>query len=241
MTDPLPPGAFAKALQSKRASERRRRWIVRGSIAGLVILLGVGGWLVFFSPVFETQEIVVEGAGLLSADDVRTAASVETGIPLARQDIDAITARVKDLAPVQDATVTRDLPHTITITITERRVVYQRERKGAWDWVDAEGVVFHHTDSADPDILRVTTSSTEQRLLADVATVAHWIPAEILPEVVRMTAEAVDRITITLDGDRTVVWGSAEESDLKSEVLSALLSVDATVYDVSAPRHPTTK
>ena len=57
-----------------------------------------------------------------------------------------------------------------------------------------------------------------------------------------MTAEAVDRITLTLEGGRTLVWGSAEESELKAEVAAALFaSVEAEVYDVSAPRHPTTK
>lgn len=241
MTEPLPPGAFAKALQSKRASERRRRWIVRGTAAGLVLLLAVGAWLVYFSPVLETQEVVVRGTDLLDPADVLDAARVETGVPLARQDVDAITARVEELAPVRVATVSRDLPHTVTIAVEERTAVFQRERQGRWDWVDSDGVVFQTTDDAQEDLLEVTTSSTDQRLLADAATVARWLPAELRPDVVRMTAEAVDRVTVTLVGDRTVVWGSAEESELKSEVLSALLWVDATVYDVSAPRHPTTR
>ncbi len=241
MTEPLPPGAFAKALQSKRASERRRRWILRGSIAALVVLLGAGAWLVFFSPVFETRDVAVEGTALLTPDDVLEAAAVETGVPLARQDVDGIETRVEELAPVRDATVSRSLPHTVEIAVEEREVVYQRERKGRWEWVDADGVVFRTLDDPKWGVLRVTTSSTDQRLLRDAATVAHWIPAEVRPETWRMTAEAVDRITLTLTGGRTVVWGSAEESELKSEVLSALLSVEATVYDVSAPRHPTTR
>lgn len=241
MTEPLAPGAFAKALQSKRASQRRRRWIVRGTAVGLVLLIAAGVYLVFFSPVLETRDVTVEGTSLLTVDDVLGAAAVETGVPLALQDTDAIEARVEDLPPVREATVSRDLPNTVAIEVTEREVAYQRERQGRWDWVDEEGVVFRTVDRQSGDILQVTTSTDDERLLRDAATVANWIPAEVRPEVWRMTAEAVDRITLTLTGGRTVVWGSAEESELKSEVLSALLSVDATVYDVSAPRHPTTE
>ena len=81
----------------------------------------------------------------------------------------------------------------------------------------------------------------EQRLLADVATVATAFPPELRPEVVSISAEAVDRIALALDGGRTVVWGSADQSDVKAEVIAALLAVEAKVYDVSAPGHPTTK
>ena len=72
-----------------------------------------------------------------------------------------------------------------------------------------------------------------------MAVVAAAIPDALRPEVVRLTAEAVDRIALVLDGDRRLVWGSAEESELKAEVAAALFaSVDAEVYDVSAPATP---
>ena len=61
------------------------------------------------------------------------------------------------------------------------------------------------------------------------------------PQVTGLQAEAVDAITISLTDDRTVLWGSAEESELKSEVLGTLLQMEARVYDVSAPLYPTTR
>lgn len=39
----------------------------------------------------------------------------------------------------------------------------------------------------------------------------------------------------------TVVWGSVDESALKAEVLAALLTTDAGVYDVSSPSTPVTR
>ncbi len=242
MTEALPPGEFAKALQQKRMSERRRRWILRGSLTGAVVLLLVGGWLAFFSPVFETRAVVVEGTSLLTVDQVTTAADVEMGVPLLRQDLTAITERVRALTPVREARVSRRAPNTVAVEVTERQVAFQRKREGEWDWIDADGVAFHRTADPQEGVIRVTTSSTDERLLRDVAVVAATIPDALRPEVVRLTAEAVDRITVVLDGDRRLVWGSAEESELKAEVAAALFaSVEAEVYDVSAPRHPTTK
>ena len=242
MTDALPPGEFAKALQEKRLAERRRRWIIRGSLAAAVVLLVVGSWLAFFSPVFETRTVVVEGTSLLTVDQVTAAAAVEMGVPLLRQDVTAVRERMRALAPVREVEVSRRAPDTIAVAVTEREVSFQRRREGEWDWVDADGVVFHRTPEPRPDTIQVTSSSTDERLLRDVAVVAAHIPDALRPQVRRMTAEAVDRITLTLTEGRTLVWGSAEESELKSQVAAALFaSTEAEVYDVSAPRHPTTK
>ncbi|WP_226997259.1 hypothetical protein [Tessaracoccus aquimaris] len=67
------------------------------------------------------------------------------------------------------------------------------------------------------------------------------LPGNVKGDIESFSAKAVDRISFTLSGDREVVWGSAEESELKGQVLSALLSVEASVYDVSAPRDPITR
>jgi cell division protein FtsQ len=37
------------------------------------------------------------------------------------------------------------------------------------------------------------------------------------------------------------MWGSAEASERKAEVLTALMRLRAKVYDVSAPEAPTTR
>ena len=97
--------------------------------------------------------------------------------------------------------------------------------------------------AAERDEVRIlaTTSQDDQRLLRDVATVVHWIPSDVVPDVVGLGATAVDHITLQLTDDREVVWGSAEQSELKSEVLGTLLQVEASVYDVSAPTYPTTR
>ncbi|HMS38067.1 MAG TPA: hypothetical protein PKA93_12945, partial [Arachnia sp.] len=93
MTQPLPPGAFAKALQDRRSAERRRRLLIWGIAGGVLLAALVVGYLAFFSPVFAARQVVVTGVDLLDEDDVRTAAAVLLDVPLARQDLAGIAAR----------------------------------------------------------------------------------------------------------------------------------------------------
>jgi cell division protein FtsQ len=75
----------------------------------------------------------------------------------------------------------------------------------------------------------------------DVATVVTALPKVLRDRAVLISAETPDSIVIELSGGAEVVWGSAESSAQKAQVIVALLSVKASVYDVSSPSHPTTK
>ena len=70
---------------------------------------------------------------------------------------------------------------------------------------------------------------------------ASSLPKKVRGEVTQLKAQGVDQIVLALDGGRSVLWGDASESELKAEVLAALLTTEARVYDVSSPRTPTTR
>ena len=87
----------------------------------MLVALVVGGVrLVFFSRYLSVQSVQVTGTGLLSADDIRSAAEVPDEQPLARVDVAAIERRVEALAPVADAEVLRQWPDRVLIRVTER-------------------------------------------------------------------------------------------------------------------------
>ena len=68
------------------------------------------------------------------------------------------------------------------------------------------------------------------------------LPAELLARVDSVTATTRDDVTLVLTGvGQAVRWGSAEDAALKAQVLAALLTRPASVYDVSAPLAPTTR
>lgn len=235
------PGEFKKALQAKRRRQRRTRWIVLGSGLLVLLLAGLATWLVWFSSVFAATEVRVNGLSLLTEQQVTDAAAVELGGPLATQDVDAIRGRVAALAPVAEVRVERRFPHTIEITVTERTLAYVWMDGGVARWVDANGVVFHEGGETAQGIVKANIAAPDQRLLKDVATVVSAVVPVLGDRITLLQASAVDRIEIQLSDGDTVVWGSAEQSQVKAQVLSVLLSQDASVYDVSAPHAPTTR
>lgn len=241
MTQPLPPGAFAKALHEKRRSSQRRRWVVWGSVGAAVLVVAALVYLFLFSPVFAARKVEVNGAGLLTEQQVTDAAQVNLGVPLLREDTEAIAARVRSLAPVKEVAVSWALPDTIVINVTERRASYQVKQDGDYAWVDSDGVAFFTTPTPAADVVQVEAPKADERLRRDIATVVDELPEQLRGDIEQFSAKAVDRITFTLKGGKQVMWGSAEDSALKAEVIGALLSVDAKVYDVSAPRNPITK
>ncbi len=241
MSQPLAPGAFAKALQDKRRGDRKRRWVLWGSIVGAVVLIGAAIYLFGFSPVFATHNVQVNGTSLLTEDEVREAAQVQLELPVLREDTGAIAERVRQLKPVRDVAVGRALPDTIVINVTERTLSYQVKEKDSVSWVDTEGVIYNTSAAGSDGVIQVSAPNADDRLRRDIATVVANLPDGVKADIESFSAKAVDRISFKLSGGREVVWGSAEESELKGQVLSALLSVEASVYDVSAPRDPITR
>lgn len=241
MSTTTSPGAFAKALQERRRRQNRRKLVGIVSGVGVLVLGAVMVWLLLFSSVFAVSEVRVTGNQLLTTDEVLEVAGVEVGRPLLTTDIDAIGSRVAGRVEVESVTVERHFPGTVEVQVTERTLVYQRLDGSNYQWVDRHGVVFNTATTPQAGALVASTATDEPRLLADVATVAGHLPQELLPRVEIISADAVDQIEIALGDGDVVVWGSAEQSELKAEVLTALLSVEAEVYDVSAPGHPTTK
>lgn len=241
MSNTTSPGTFARALTEQRRSRARRKLI--GAVVGTVILLlgALAVYLFWFSDALAVAEVSVEGNQLVSTDHVVEVAAVPLGEPLLTTDIRAIDARVSDLVEVADVVVERRFPDTVAITLTERTRAYQRLADGQYHWVDPSGVQFRTLPTAEPGTVVAVTATDDVRLLTDVATVVQHLPDAVLQRVAQVDARGVDEIVIELDDGDQVIWGSAEQSDLKAQVLTVLLDVDATVYDVSAPGHPTTK
>jgi cell division protein FtsQ len=92
-----------------------------------------------------------------------------------------------------------------------------------------------------PATLPVLTDAGSPAAGAAAATVLPALPGKISSKVKTISAVSPESITLHLADGRTIVWGSATETDQKARVLRALLGVKARVYDVSAPDLPTTK
>ena len=198
-------------------------------------------WLFFFSTVLSVKGVDVGGTDLLSEQDVRRVAAVPEGEPLALVDIAAAQNRVEAMAAVRSADVSREWPDQVRIDVEERVAVAVVELGGRLRGMDSDGVVFRDYPKPPADLPRVqTTAGTGTEALEEASMVVAALPSEISRRVDHVEVETEDQITLVLRDGRQVLWGSAEESATKAEVLGALLGQPAKVYDVSVPGSPVT-
>lgn len=231
-----PPTRVASRPSTSPERPSSRRGKVVGAALVALTVLAVGIWVVGFSGALGVRRVTVTGVTVLSADQVRAAAAVPDGRPLARVDTDGVAQRVRGLAGVERVAVTRSWPGTLRITVTERRGVALVDRGDALWLVDPDGVVFQRlTSHPKLPILRIPGVGPDSDLARAALTAVTALPPTLLAHVDEVRAPTPEQVTLYLAGRRTVRWGGAEDSAAKARVLSALLSRPGTYYDVSTP------
>lgn len=213
-----------------------KRWLVVGLVA---VLAGVAVWLVWFSSVLSVQEVRVLGATGVPVDEVRDAAGVRIGTPLARVDADGVAARVGAIPEVGAVEVRRGWPDVLVVVVTERTPIAVVRAGDGFAYVDVTGARFGSTRAVPPKLASVRPSD-ETSLLAGVQ-VLGALPDSLRAKVATVVARSRDDVVLRLDSGAAVQWGSAEQSSAKIAVLTALLPLKAAYYDVSAPDLPTTR
>ncbi|MEH0842424.1 FtsQ-type POTRA domain-containing protein [Micromonospora sp. CPCC 205711] len=221
-----------------RARQRRMRAALPWAVAaGVLALAGLVAWTVLGTGLFGVREVRVVGARLVTPVEVRDAAAVPDGVPLARVDLAEVGRRIGALAPVERASVSRDWPGTLVVTVVERTGVAAVPRDGQYVVIDREGVVFRTAPRvpAGLPVVRLTAPGPADPGTRAALQVLSVLTPQLRGELTELTVEGLARISLTLRGDRTVVWGDATRGTDKARVATALLGREADTIDVSAP------
>ncbi|MGA8851460.1 MAG: FtsQ-type POTRA domain-containing protein [Aeromicrobium sp.] len=232
----------------RRLDLQRHRWFrILLAVAG-ALLMGALVWLIWFSSALDARTVSVEGQSSLTAAQVRKAADVPLGGPLARVDLTAIEARVKAVPRIRLVEVSRSWPHGVTIDVTERSAVVWSRVGGEFRGIDRFGVDFRSYRKAPKGLIeaRVSATDAEQRwqTLQAVAAIADRIRRDdpgLRKQIQVIIGSTKDSVVLDLTKGRTVTWGSEAQAARKMEVLEQLLEITAKGYDVSAPDQPTTR
>ncbi len=243
------PDADEETVRIARRDFRRRRHahhLQRWRTALIVLLtlatVAGGSWLVFFSPYVAVERVEISGNSSVAAGRVQRVARVPMGTPLARVDLDAIRARVESIAVVRRAEVSRAWPHGVHITVLERTAIAVIDRGEGLTGMDAHGVLFGSYGARPAELPLVRTEpDTRAEALVEAGRVIGALPAEIAAKVDVVEVGSVDQIRLILGNGRRVLWGSAEDSRQKAEVLAVLLRRGSQQIDVSVPGRPTTR
>jgi cell division protein FtsQ len=238
--------------EAKRAARGRTatpKPVARGAVRGLKLFLlslllivavtGVG-LILYFTPLMSARNIVINGIGAITREEVLDAAHVRSGTPLLQIDTDSIADRVAAIRRVASAHVQRDYPSALMITVVERIPVVVKDLPDGPHLFDRDGVDFA-TAPPPPALPYIDVDNPGP---ADPATKAALAVLTVLrPEVVaqvsRIAAPSVASITLTLADGRTVIWGTNERTEEKAQKLAALLTRPGRTYDVSSPDLPT--
>lgn len=240
-------------MSDPRFDARRRegllqRWRRPLILISSAVLVGTLVWAIWFSSLLAATKVVVDGETTLSEAQIRKAADVPIGQPLARIDTVGIESRVASMERIQAVDVTRSLPNTIRIEVAERVPIAYARLGGQLRAIDRYGIAFRTLSKPPKRLLEVSVNVDDprkrQQTLSAIASVVESInekDPQLRRQVQSISASTKDSIILDLSKGRTVTWGSAGNAERKLTVLNSLLRISAKQYDISAPDQPTTR
>jgi cell division protein FtsQ len=228
-------------------SVRRRR--VVALILLVPIAVATAAWALTYTPVFDAKHIRVEGAVSLRPDDVRELAGVEPSANVFHLQPDAVTARLLTDPWIASATVAKDLPDTVVLTVVERRPVGVIDAAGDASVLASDGTVLPAatatatTVDALPSVDAALGTPDDAQRAAAAALLGALDPV-VAQKVTDLTVGQDLSETLTLRDGVTVDAGMPGDEADKAIALRAVLRWAATgdhplaTVDVSAPKAP---
>ena len=151
----------AKAENSKRHRRRRKRSYMLYYILLLLFVL-IAFVTLSVTVFFNISDIQVEGISLLNAQDVITASEIEIGDNLFRSNLSGAAEKIKQSQVYADeVTITRKLPGTLVIQITEAEPTMNLKTGDTYAVLSAKGRVLE-VDEQKPNEDLITLEGIQQ-------------------------------------------------------------------------------
>ncbi|WP_106848185.1 cell division protein FtsQ/DivIB [Blastococcus sp. Marseille-P5729] len=214
------------------------RWAVWSALALVVAV--VAGWLLLASSMFGVRDVQVSGSALVSEQEVREAIGLGPDDALLTADTDAAAERVQQLAPVAEATVSRSLPSTLVVRITERSPVATVELDGESWVIDVEGVPYAEASAVGESAegllpLVIDDPSPDDHATREAVAVIAGLDDATRELVASVSAPSAAQVTLTLQDGREVIWGDSSQMNDKLTMLPGVLTHSGSVFDISSP------
>jgi cell division protein FtsQ len=222
----------------------RRRALMPWAIAlGVLVLLGAVGLVLTYTPLFHAKTITVRGEQRLSEQRVLKLAGIGPGTDVFHLDVGAVERRLERDPWVADAVVTKRLPSTLSVTVTERRpAALTRSSEGRLLYVADDGTVLGHA----PDmVLLPELLTTDPSAVTAAAGVAGSLPRSLAPVIATIGVGADGSVTLIARSGVTATYGDATLAQAKGEALKAVMDYAANQgktlvsVDVQVPGSPT--
>ena len=213
---------------------RRAIAIVAGCVA---LVLAVVAALPF-TPAMPVDDVNVEGAVNLPAEEVTSLSGVETGTPMGRVDVRRAAQDVATNPWVDSVTVKRNWPNAVDVTVVEHTPVAWIDQGGEPHLINSEGKDFV---VAQPPVGAVQLVDIGEEQLPKAVEVASAITDVARAQVRELTRDGDHSFVLKLDGDRTVTWGASEDNRNKALALETVLQLDGKTFNISNPELVTSR
>jgi cell division protein FtsQ len=237
------PRIRERRIEVQREAGRRRLRVL------LVVscVLSVAGltFLAVTSPMLDVDRIRIAGAHHMTDAEVRSASGVHVHDHLLFVDTGAVARRVERLPWVAKASVKRDLPGTLQVTIREYvPIAFVRVPDGVM-LVAGNGHVIGHADTPPPggiEIKGVRQAPGVGDLLSppDAAGIVAHLPVALATQVVAVDVSGNGLALVLASGQ--IRLGNSTQLDAKAaSALAVLAHLDTkpfTYIDVSTPARP---
>jgi cell division protein FtsQ len=224
---------------------RRPWWRGRAALAaGAAVLVALAVLAFLRSPVFAAHDITVGGEHRLTQQRVLRIAGITEGQNVVTFDAGEARRRLEADPWVASAEVTKRLPDTIAVRITERVPVGAIETHLGWEVVAADGVILQ-TPSRRPRLPTITATIPGDDVVTLGARLLGAMDPGLRSEVGSLTVGVDGLVRLVLRGGVSVAYGGADEAVEKAQALAAVLSwterqhAHVQVIDVSVPGAPT--
>ncbi|MFJ3958570.1 FtsQ-type POTRA domain-containing protein [Arthrobacter sp. NPDC090010] len=244
------PAGGASVLQFPEPPARRRRRTVLIGAGVVVVVIALIMSIVLFSPALALKDVSVRGTKILTQQAVQEQLKPLLGKPLPRITKDEVGQLLQPVIQIKSWEVEFRPPNAMVVSIVERTPVAVLKNRAGLSLVDADGTALAKAsgaDSAKLPLVDATSKSMTPDVLRTVTNILGTLPPSVLALLSDVSAQSVDSVTLNLKDGKKAIWGNAENMELKSKVLQALLKAPVdpanpvNVYDVSTPRHPVTK
>jgi len=179
------------------------------------------GWLFYFSSWTQLRKVTVAGNDRVTTDKILAAANLSMGSQLVAVDMDSAQSRLADISALGSVVISRQWPHTVSITVSERQRTAVAKDGDRFAILDASGFSFLYRKNQPANLPFVEAPAGPN--LTAIMQVLAGLPPELAKQVKLATAVTVSEVVLSLRDGTTVLWGDVNDPGLKASVATVLI------------------
>jgi cell division protein FtsQ len=249
--DSAPPKETSARPEHAADPARRRRMMPWAIASCALVAIGAIAIGLSYTPLVAARTLSVRGERHLTEGQILRIARLGEGTNLVHADLAAAEARLERNPWVADATVERDLPHTLRISVTERTPLAVTARpNGALAFVATDGTLMGSAAEGSPLPTIVATDGelpAPAEVLRTGAAVVDAMPVALQRRTGSISVGPDGSVAVETLTHIVVTYGDGSQLEAKGQTLKAVLDwseregVALAAVDVTVPGAPTAR